>query len=152
MFEALLTDRLSSLTFFLEDDSEDLAVSLENLLVKLTRIILSPQQIRLSRLMISENWRTPEVARGFVLSGLGRGGGSLEKWMSLQIAKGRLSIKDPIKAANMLYGLAIGDMHMFLLMSLRDQPSEEEIRSRVSEAVTLFLKGYATSLNLVGRE
>jgi AcrR family transcriptional regulator len=142
LFAALLSDRLSSLTVPpIEDDDDDLAKSLENLLTSLGQIILSPQQIRLSRLMISEGWRAPEMARGFDQTGLGRGGGALEKWLARQVSKGRLLIKDPIKASKMLYGLALGDTHMFLLMSMRAYPSPEEIRARVAEAVALFLNG-----------
>lgn len=142
LFEALIADRLSSLTIPVEEDDADLAASLTALMIRLAGIILSPQQIRLSRLMISEIWRSPQLARGFHQTGLGRGGGTLEKWMSRQIEKKRLAIEDPTKAANMLYGMALGELHIFLLMSMRDQPTEQEMRDRISEAVALFLKGY----------
>nr|WP_245818417.1 TetR/AcrR family transcriptional regulator C-terminal domain-containing protein [Roseomonas rosea] len=57
--------------------------------------------------------------------------------------KGRLQIDDPGEAAGMLFGLAIGKMHMMLMLGRREQPSPEEIARQVDRAVEIFLRGTA---------
>ncbi|SHK21577.1 AefR-like transcriptional repressor, C-terminal region [Roseomonas rosea] len=43
----------------------------------------------------------------------------------------------------MLFGLAIGKMHMMLMLGRREQPSPEEIARQVDRAVEIFLRGTA---------
>jgi len=143
LFEALLSDRLAVFTLPIEADDREPAAALESILLKVALFALSPKQIRLLRLLIAEASRSPEMARVFHRQGLGRGAGTLEKWFAAQAERGTLPIKDPVRAANMIFNLAIGDLNLFMLLKSGRPPTRVEIGRRVREAVAFFMRGLA---------
>jgi TetR/AcrR family transcriptional regulator of autoinduction and epiphytic fitness len=141
LFEALLSDRFAVLTLPVEQDDREPAAALEDLLLTVALFALSPRQISLTRLLIAEAQRSPEMARALQRQGLSRGEGTLEKWFALQAALGTLKIDDPVEAAHMIFGLAFGHLHLFMLMNAKSIPTRAEIKARVRTAVALFLRG-----------
>ncbi|MBW6400668.1 TetR/AcrR family transcriptional regulator [Roseomonas sp. HJA6] len=142
LFRAVMEDCLCP--FALDsslDDEPDLALALRSMLVALTRHLFNPRQVAIFRLIIGEVKRSPELADAFNQAGPAKGAGALERRLAAEMAKGRLSLADPTEAARMLFGMAIGAAHMFLLLGLQGPPSEAEMERRAGDAVAVFLRG-----------
>ena len=123
------------------DDEPDLAFALRSMLVALTRHLFNPRQVAIFRLIIGEVKRSPELADAFNRAGPGKGASALVRRLAAEMAKGRLSLADPTEAARMLFGMAIGAAHMFLLLGLQGPPSEAEMERLAGDAVAVFLRG-----------
>jgi AcrR family transcriptional regulator len=142
LFEAVIADHLAPLiTFTPEEEGDDPRDSLTALLLMAAKRLLDWKQIGMFRLISGEGARSPELAQAFHRAGPGRGEGSLERCIAAHARKGKLQVHDPGEAAGMLFGMAIGKMHMMLMLGLREQPSPEEIASQVERAVEIFLHG-----------
>jgi hypothetical protein len=85
--------------------------------------------------------RAPELAEAFHRAGPAQGKGALERCLAIHAARGQLRIDDPAVAAGMLFGLAIGEPHMRMILGQREAPTAEEISNRVTNAVDIFLNG-----------
>jgi AcrR family transcriptional regulator len=144
LFDALLVDRFAVLSLPVKEDPREPAAALETIMLQLALFVLSQRQIKLLRLLIAEAPRSPETVRAFERLGLGAGKGTLEQWFAVQAERGVLPIKDPLKAASMLFNLAVGDMYLSLLMRLGRQPTRAQITVRVREAIDIFMAGLAT--------
>jgi len=143
LFEAVMTAALAPLRIdsALVEDEPDIARALAGMLAACTRHLLAARQCELIRLVISEVHRSPELADAFHRAGPGRGADSLETRIAREARQGRLRVNDPHKAAEMLYGMALGAAHMKVLLGLREPPGEAEIVQHINEAVTAFLHG-----------
>jgi len=141
LFDALFDERLAILTVPAEEDDAPPAVSLEKLLLKISETTLAPRQISLMRLLIAEVRQSKDRVQALYRLGLGQGSGTLEKWFALQKARGTLPIDDPTEAANMIWGLALGDFQMFTLLKIRKPPTRSEVRRRINKSVALFMAG-----------
>jgi TetR/AcrR family transcriptional regulator of autoinduction and epiphytic fitness len=141
LFDGLFDERLSVLTLPAEEDADPPAVSLEKLLLKLSETTLAPRNVSLLGLLIAEVRQSKVRVQALNRLGLGQGSGTLEKWFALQKARGTMPIDDPIEAANMIWGLALGDFQMFTLLKMRKPPSRSEVRRRITKAVAIFMNG-----------
>nr|WP_256476209.1 TetR/AcrR family transcriptional regulator C-terminal domain-containing protein [Siccirubricoccus soli] len=112
------------------------------------RHLLASSQSGILQLVVAEVNRSPELADAFHRAGPGRGAGSLERRIAAEMGKGRLRVSDPEDAASMLYSMAIGAIHIKMLLGLRGPPDEAEISRRVRQAVAVFLRG--TMIDSVG--
>jgi len=145
LFDMLLADRLSPLFVPIEDDGRPLDEILVEFLENMARIVLSPQQIALTRLMVAESPRVPELGQALQRQGVGRGNGALENWLAQQAARGRLAIADPQEAGDMLFGMTLAELLLSQLVGMRPMPSEAKITARIREAVAIFLAGAGKS-------
>ncbi len=141
LFDALFDALLGVLALPAEEDDDPPAVSLEKLLLKLSEITLAPRQMSLLALLIAEVRLSKDRAQALSRAGVGQGNGTLEKWFALQKARGALPIDDPTEAANMIWGLALGDFQMFMLLKLRKPPTRSAVRRRITKAVDIFMNG-----------
>jgi AcrR family transcriptional regulator len=142
LFEAVMRDSLCPLGIDPAAEAEpDLATALRAMLVSVTRHLFEPQQVAIFRLIIAEVRRAPELADAFHRAGPGRGASSIERRLAAEMDAGRLRLPDAQKGARMLFGMAIGAAHMFLLLGLNGPPSEAEIDRLAADAVEIFLRG-----------
>ncbi len=142
LFEAVMQDGLCPIAMDTALESEpDLAAALGGMLVALTRHLFEPRQVAIFRIVIAEVNRAPELADAFHQAGPGKGANALERRLAAEMAEGRLCLTDPREAARMLFGMAIGASHMFLLLGLQGPPTEAEMHRRAAEAVRVFLSG-----------
>ncbi|WP_431282558.1 TetR/AcrR family transcriptional regulator [Humitalea sp. 24SJ18S-53] len=142
LFEAVIADHLAPLKASApEEQGDDPRAALTTLLEMAARHLLERRQIGIFRLISAEGKRAPELAEAFHRAGPGGGEGSLERCIAAHARRGHLRVEDPGEAASMLFGMAIGKMHMMLLLGLRQQPEAEEIASMVARAVDIFLRG-----------
>ena len=85
--------------------------------------------------------RAPLRGRAFHRAGPGRGASSLERRLSDEIQAGRLRLTDARAGAHMLFTMALGQAHMWLLLGLSDTPDEAAIDGTIAAAVEAFLYG-----------
>lgn len=144
LFEEVMRDCLAPIG--LDEEMErhpDLPTALRGMLESVMRQLFEPRQVAIFRLVIAEVNRSPELAGAFHRAGPGRGAGSLERRLAAEMAQGRLRLSDAREASRMLYGMAIGAAHMFLLLGLPGPPPDAEMSRTVAQAVETFLHGAA---------
>ncbi|WP_424811854.1 TetR/AcrR family transcriptional regulator C-terminal domain-containing protein [Roseococcus sp. YIM B11640] len=142
LFEAVLTAHFAPLLTVAPKEVE--AGPREGLIAILERAaahILNGRHIAIFRLISSEVKRAPEIAAAFHRASSGRGAGALQRCLEVHVARGRLNIADTSMAAGMLFGLAIGEPHLWMLLGQREEPDPSEISYRVAAAVDTFLAG-----------
>jgi hypothetical protein len=124
-------------------DDTDLSMeeALNRRLVSAARLLLSPAQIGLCRLVIAEGARHPELANAFHRAGPGRGATSLERWLATQAESGRLEFEDVKRTARLLIGMSFGAAHIKLLLRVEDAPTQPELEDTIRQAVRIFLRG-----------
>lgn len=115
---------------------------LNDIVGQITRYVLSPQQINMVRLVISESARSAAVAAEFYWEGVQRGSAALSQLLAVKAAEGTLDIDDPVVAARSLAHMAFGDLQLAMLLGAQS-PSPAEIDHRVALSVRLFLHGAA---------
>jgi AcrR family transcriptional regulator len=142
LFDALMMDRLTVLKMPAEDADRPPAVILRGLLLEISRFVLAPKQIALTRLILAEIASTPEV--GDVLkTRCVQVETMMQNWLALQISRGVFDIPDIPSAAAMLFGIAFGDFHWHLLLQLGEAPSEAVLVARIERSVAVFMREFA---------
>jgi AcrR family transcriptional regulator len=141
LFEAVVVDQLAPLRFGIDDAGLPLEEALNRRLLDAAELLLSPAKVGLCRLVIAEGPRYPELAEAFHRADLDSGASSLERWLAAQAAAGRLEVEDARDTAHMLWGMAIGSLHIELLLGMRGPPSPAEVRASVHRATRVFLDG-----------
>jgi AcrR family transcriptional regulator len=143
LFNALLAARLAPLAAPLPDDGRPLHAILCEFLRSVANLVLSPRQIALTRLMIAESPRSPDVVLALRSQAVCNGDGALESWLARQVARGTLALRDPREAAAMLFGMSIGELALRQLAKGAPMPSEAELERRIELSVRMFLAAYA---------
>jgi AcrR family transcriptional regulator len=144
LFEALVVDRLADLQYSFDDAGLSLEEALVQYLTHAAQVLLSSQQVGLCRLVSAEGSRHPELAEAFHRAGPGRGTTSIERWLATQAEAGRLRIENAQDTAHLLFGMAIGGIHIKLMLGMAQTPTPAAIDARVRQAVRIFLHGAAT--------
>src|SRR5579872_6710425 len=143
LFDALLSARLAPLAEPIADDGRTHAAVLVAFLSSVARLVLSPRQIALTRLMIAESPRSPDVVRALRSQAVCNGAGPLESWLAREAASGTLAPGDPHEAASMLFGMSIGELALRQLVKGEPMPSEAELARRIEQSVRVFLVAHA---------
>lgn len=118
----------------LDDDSADPRLLLTGFAAKLITLLVGPASIALNRAaMIS-----PELAAQLLESGRHRVGPLVEDYLRALDAAGRLSVPDPATAFELLYGLAVRDLQIRVLLG-EPAPDKSALTRRAGEAVDQFL-------------
>lgn len=142
LFEAVMEDCLAPCVMDMAmEHHPDLSTALRGMLAPVISHLVEPRQVEVIRVVVAEVKRSPELADAFYRAGPGRGAGPLERRLATEIEHGRLRLTDPEAATDMLFGMAIGAVHMFLLLGLRGPPDGSEVERLVAEAVETFLRG-----------
>jgi AcrR family transcriptional regulator len=142
LFDALLSARLAPLAAPLPDEGP-LADVLMDFLAGVARLVLSPRHIALTRLMIAESPRSPDIEVALTRQAVCNGDGALEAWLARQAKRGVLACDDAREAASMLFGMSIGELMRNQLIKSRSPLRERDIARRISASVTIFLRTFA---------
>jgi TetR/AcrR family transcriptional regulator, mexJK operon transcriptional repressor len=142
LFDALLSARLAPLAAPLPDEGP-LADVLMDFLAGVARLVLSPRHIALTRLMIAESPRSPDIEVALTRQAVCNGDGALEAWLARQAKRGVLACDDAREAASMLFGMSIGELMLNQLIKSRSPLRERDIARRISASVTIFLRTFA---------
>jgi TetR/AcrR family transcriptional regulator of autoinduction and epiphytic fitness len=143
LLEAVLSRRLAALTRPVDasDDDQPMEAVLARLVTQIFRFVISAEELAFTRLMVADSTLGDAVIEVMDRKGLFAGRTTLAQWMARQAASGTLAIEEPNAAAEMLVGMALGELHIRLLMKTIRPPCEAVLEQRVARAVKLFLEG-----------
>jgi AcrR family transcriptional regulator len=105
--------------------------------------ILSSEALSISRMVIAEGERFPELARLFYEAGPRRGIARLAELLERLMDQGLLRRADPAQAAHQFKDLAISGVHSLRLWNVIADPGPTEKRERAEVAADTFLRAYA---------
>ncbi len=111
----------------------------------LARYLLSPDQISLLRLIMAEYTHSPDFGRVFLGSHVTKAKSKLETCLASIIEQHPSLTAAPKEMAAMLFGMAIGEFHLGVLVGFRAAPTKQALEKRVRDAVDIFLAGCAAS-------
>ena len=141
LFEALLAQRMASSRRCELNPSQPLETAIAALLFDCALWVLSPDGIAITRLIMGEYSRSPELGRLLKSQGYKRFVVCLEKSLSMLAATGRHQIDDPREATRMLIGMVVGDLHYDLLIGVSQTTPKAAIKRRTDRAIKIFLAG-----------
>lgn len=144
LFEALLVDRMPPPRQCQLNSSRPLEVAIADLLLDCALWILSPESVAITRLIMGEYSRSPELGRLMKRQGYKRFVATLEQGLSLLTQTGRYRFDDLAVAAKMLIGMVVGDFHYELLIGVGRAVGKATIKRRVLQALDIFLTGART--------
>jgi TetR/AcrR family transcriptional repressor of mexJK operon len=115
-------------------------VLVENL-VCLARFLLSPQQIAIIRLIMAEYTHSPDLGRAFHKKGVMKARNRMETCLGEIALKQGFVLRDPREMSAMLFGMAMGEFHLGVLIGFRAAPGRAALERRIRCAVELFMTG-----------
>lgn len=108
-------------------------------------IVLTPELMRLRRLVIGEVGRFPELGRTLHARGPGRSIGRLARALEHYGAIGQVRARDPRSAAAFFNWLVMGEpVNDAMLMGDQAIPEPAALKAHAKEAVRIFLAAYGT--------
>lgn len=144
LFTLVISDRISRFMVAVDDGGKDALEPVEALTRILTaygNLTLSPETTALTRLVIAEGERFPEIAVAFHGKAIKRTNQVIEAWLIRQRDEGHLDLPDPKAAAGMLRGMMIMDPQRAVFMGLGKVPTTSQIAARAKVCASLFLRG-----------
>jgi AcrR family transcriptional regulator len=141
LFGALLAHHQSLLKFPEAEPNATVHDILTSNLLSLARFLLSPGQIAILRLIMAEYTHSPDLGRIFLRSRVTKAKHKLESCL-LDIAKNQACTgADAKELSAMLFGMAIGEFHLGVLIGFRSTPSKQILETRIRRAVDIFVAG-----------
>ena len=104
-------------------------------------LTLSQDTITVTRLVVSESDRFPEIANSFYEKAIVRTNTSMENWLRRQMDQGLIKLEDPHAACGMLRGMMIMEPQRAAMLRQLPPPDIEEIAARARMCADIFLKG-----------
>lgn len=144
IFESVVADRIQRFT--LEVDTsllplQDIATSLEHLLVAYGRLTLDPETIAINKLVVSEADRFPEIATAFYRRAILGTARVIEGWIAASTNRGEIVVDDVQIAAGVLRGMMTMDPQRAAMLGQRLPPDDREICARAKICAGIFLRG-----------
>jgi AcrR family transcriptional regulator len=147
LFFSITSDKISR--FLLSLDESTLATmgleeGLERLLTAFGMLTMSADTIAITRLVIGESDRFPELATTFYETAVQGTNAVMERWLRTQCRKGLLKLDDPHMASGMLRGMMIMEPQRAAMLRQAEAPTIKEIGERARMCAHLFLAGCRT--------
>lgn len=117
----------------------DVEIELYGMLVRMVTHFTSPRSMALTRLLISEVRRYPELLNASKPKGFPRE--LLANWLGSPGVRAKYQIEDPEDAAAMLLGMVMQDSGFKLMMVANATMPQHLIETRARRAASIFLKG-----------
>jgi AcrR family transcriptional regulator len=146
LFEALVTETCWSIFGKLTPErlaSQSPDLVLTEVGVRYLEVVLSPSVLNLTRLVVAEASRIPEIAETYWRLGPGRSRAFLTEFFDRQIERGLFQMADSRKGADHFLEMLSGTIRFQCLTGVRQPPDGAEIREIVASAVAQFLNGCA---------
>lgn len=144
LFEALLVARMPPARQCELNSSRPLEIAFADLLLDCALWILSPESVAITRLIMGEYSRSPELGRVVKRQGYKRFVATLERGLELLQETGRYHFDDLAAAAKMLIGMVVGGYHYDLLIGVGKAVGKATVKRRVQQALDIFLAGART--------
>jgi AcrR family transcriptional regulator len=132
--------------FMLEFDAEaldalPLTEGLERMLLAYGKLALSEDSVEMTRLVLTEGDRFPEVAAAFYESAVVRTCEVMSAWLHRQCERGLIKLDDVPAAAGMLRGMMVMEPQRAIMLGRRSGHDAAEIVARAKACARLFLDG-----------
>ncbi|MCE3232754.1 MAG: Transcriptional regulator, TetR family [Rickettsiaceae bacterium] len=124
------------------DESMEVKQVLETIAAKFLTLILSPEAIKINRIVTAECEEFPEMAELFYQSGPQKTLNFLEVYLQKQHTKGTLRIQNAKLSAEMFISMLKGQRHMQCMLGLRKEISDQELTETIDYSVQLFLQAH----------
>jgi AcrR family transcriptional regulator len=144
LFSEVISAKISR--YFLGLNAETLAnlsvsEGIERLLAAYGRLTLSSETIAITRLVLSESDRFPEIAAVFYEQAIRRTSSTMEEWLALQVELKTLEIVDVPMATGMLRGMMSMEPQRAVMLGQIPDVSDNDIVERARTCARIFLKG-----------
>jgi hypothetical protein len=116
---------------------------LERMLTAYGMLTLTEETVSMTRLVVGESDRFPEIAAAFYNRAIIPTNTVMENWLRRQCDRGLIELEDPHEACGMLRGMMIMEPQRAATLGQRPAPRIEEIVARTKMCADLFLKGCA---------
>ena len=123
------------------NQKDSLQANLSGFASRLLSILFSSAALALYRLAFSEGTRFPELTRAFFSSAPASAAACLAGLLEAAKKKGEIECSDCQMAASQFIGMLRDNLHLEVLLRLRDAPSEQEREELARSAVRIFLDG-----------
>jgi AcrR family transcriptional regulator len=120
---------------------KDLRATLVRFARNFVSVLMSEWGIGLSRVVMRENFASPERAQSFFAQGPGKGAKMLARVLEAARTRGEIDVRDCLLAANCFIGMVRGNLYLERVLLLRPPLGGEEIDSHVDVVVDIFLGG-----------
>jgi AcrR family transcriptional regulator len=146
LFSSVISEKIGR--FFLALDESTLATldlreGLERMLTAYGMLTLTEETVSMTRLVVGESDRFPEIATAFYNRAIIPTNTVMENWLRRQCDRGLIELEDPHEACGMLRGMMIMEPQRAAALRQRPAPRIEEIVARAKMCADLFLKGCA---------
>ena len=141
LFTALLARHGKPFDFSVEIEGRPANDVLFDMLIIWARHVLSPSVVSLLRLIMAEYIHGKTLSRLLDRECARPCKDALEAYLTTCGATRTLIAAPPDEAAQMLYGMAVGDIHVRMLLGIGKAPRRGELEARIRRAVDLFLRG-----------
>jgi AcrR family transcriptional regulator len=144
LFTEVVTDRIGLFMLAIDEeaiDASDLEGALGRILTAYGQLTLNPQTIALSRLVISESDRFPEIANAFYDKAVERTSLAMAAWLARQSERGIIQLENPAMAVGMLRGMMVMEPQRAVMLGRAPAPTDEEIVHRAKACAQMFLRG-----------
>lgn len=152
LFLAILARRRPPPDIAVEVEGRPPADVLFEILARWSRHVLAPEAVSLLRLIVAEHLHGRSLSRLLERQSAKPCCDILSDYLAHCAARGELAIEAPEEAAQMLFGMAIGGLHLGMLIGLREKPPEAELDERLRRAVALFLGGAQAQPSVPGSD
>lgn len=142
LFEAALEKAIAELFSTVKDDAGDMRARLIRFGLALRARALSPESIKLQRVLTSEAPRFPELAQSFFRRCVLGSCEQMARVLETAMREGRLRRDDPLEAARLFMEMLVGlDRWRMLFGGAPADPAGE--KQHVTRVVDFFLRAYA---------
>jgi AcrR family transcriptional regulator len=144
LFSAIITesaDKVLSTLAIEEIEGHDLQETLTAFGQRLMDVYMSPTLVGIYRVVGTEANRFPDFVKLFYEQGPGRATSRLAEVLEEAKERGEIRTDDCLRVAGHFVGMIRGNLHLQVVLGLRQPPSDEEAQEVVSSAVGVFLNG-----------
>lgn len=108
---------------------------------KLLLGMLEPTALDISRLVLSEGVRHPEIARIYTASALDPSNEAVARGLTHFEAIGQINCPNTIVAAKQFIGMVRADIHLRAICGLDDRPSAAVVHAHIDATTSIFIAG-----------
>lgn len=109
------------------------------------QLLVSDQGVRTIQLAIEGSRTNRDLARRFEMVGLRAVTHKLANLLEEADARGEISAPNPLAAASTFISLMRGDLHFRRLLNLLPEPSDDQRRAEVAQAICVFMAAFSAA-------
>jgi AcrR family transcriptional regulator len=144
LFSMVVGDRAGGFILTLDEahlEALEPIEALSRILASYGKLTLAAETVAITRLVIAEGGRFPEIGEAFYRQAVMKINTVIERWLVQQVEQGRLKLNDPALAAGMLRGMMLMEPQRLLFIGKAELPSLAEIEARARACAALFING-----------